>query len=122
MITRVHSIVVAEDEPLIRMLVVEVLIQNGFEVLEACHAEAALVHLIARAADIHVLFTDVTMPGTMNGLALAHHTRGHWPWIGLIIASGRPVLGEMPVGSRFLAKPYLLSHAVRHARELIAAG
>jgi two-component system, response regulator PdtaR len=121
MITRIHSIVVAEDEPLIRMLVTEVLIEAGFEVLEACHAQAALIHLVARAANIHVLFTDVTMPGPMDGLALAHHTRGHWPWIGLIIASGRPVLGKLPIGSRFLAKPYLPSHVVSHVRNLISA-
>ena len=57
-------------------------------------AEAALIVLESHARRIHVLFTDIQMPGTMDGLALAHHTSKHWPWIGLLVTSARPQPGS----------------------------
>ena len=84
------------------------------------HAAEALAILRKQASGVHVLFTDIHMPGLMNGLALAHHAHIHWPWIGLILASGRarPLPADLPVGSRFLAKPYDFHHLVGHVREL----
>jgi two-component system, response regulator PdtaR len=115
-------VVVAEDEALIRMMAVDVLTDEGFEVIEARHAEEALTILKSQAADIQLLFTDIHMPGPMDGLELAHHARSHWPWIALLLASGkaRPTLAEMPAGSRFLSKPYDADHVVTHVRELMA--
>jgi hypothetical protein len=82
-----------------------------------------LIVLESRARHIHVLFTDIQMPGTMDGLALAHHTSEHWPWIGLLITSARPHPNRaaFPEKSRFLAKPYQHRHVIRHIRELAAA-
>lgn len=116
-------VVIAEDEPLIRMMAVDVLTDEGFEVIEATHADEALAILEAQAANIHMLFTDVHMPGSIDGLELAHHARTHWPWIALLVASGRakPQADEMPARSRFLSKPYHPSHVVAHVRELTAA-
>jgi two-component system, response regulator PdtaR len=70
------------------------------------------------------LFTDIQMPGTMDGVALAHHTSQHWPWIGLIITSARPRPDRavLPKKSRFVAKPYRHHHVIRHIRELTTAG
>ena len=84
------------------------------KVMEAEHAEAALKSLHAKASDIHVLFTDIQMPGTMDGLALAHHTAQNWPWIALLITSGlpRPDQAALPIESRFLSKPYHHSRAM----------
>jgi Response regulator receiver domain len=73
-------VLVAEDEELVRLVIVQALLDEGFEVMEAEHAEAALIVLGSHATRIHVLFTDIQMPGTMDGLALAHHTSKHWPW------------------------------------------
>lgn len=117
-------VVVAEDEALIRMMAVDALTKAGFDVVEAGHAEDALAVLAARSNGIHILFTDIHMPGSMNGLELGHHVRDHWPWIALIVTSGkaRPLAAELPEGSRFLSKPYDPVHVVRHARELTAAG
>ena len=116
-------VVIAEDEPLIRMLAVDVLTEQGFEVIEAAHANEALAILEAQAADIHMLFTDIHMPGSIDGLELAHHARRHWPWIALLVTSAkaRPQADEMPIRSQFLSKPYHLSHVVAHVRELTAA-
>jgi len=117
------TVVVAEDEVLVRMLAAEVLTDAGFEVIEVEHARDALAVLAAKSSTIHLLFTDINMPGPMNGLELAHHVRRTWPAIGLLIASGqgRPLFEDLPVGSRFLPKPYHPDHVVAHARTLTAS-
>ena len=91
--------------------------------MEVEHADAALVMLLDHAPRIHVLFTDIQMPGTMDGVALAHHGASNWPWIGLLVTSARPRPGQstLPAKCRFLAKPYKHDHVVRHIRELKAA-
>ncbi|GAU86746.1 response regulator receiver protein [Bosea sp. BIWAKO-01] len=92
----------------------------GFEALEASNADDALTLLEARS-DIRIVFTDIEMPGSMNGLKLAFLVRGRWPSITIIIASGRiqPEPKEMPADVTFLRKPY--SHAaVLEAIELAA--
>ena len=116
-------VLVAEDEELVRLVIVDALRDAGFEVIEAEHAEAALGVLEHHAARIHVLFTDVQMPGSMDGLALAHHTAKNWPGIAILITSAhpRPDRATLPEKSRFLAKPYRHAHVVRHIRELAAA-
>ena len=113
-------VVVAEDEWLIRMTVVDALTASGIIVNEAEDATAALSHLTASPDLVNVLFTDVQMPGAMDGLELAHHVRATWPRIGLLITSGalRPDGSDLPDGARFLAKPYEHAEVIRHVREL----
>jgi two-component system, response regulator PdtaR len=116
-------ILVAEDEELVRLVIVQALLDEGFEVVEAEHAEAALIVLESHARRIHVLFTDIQMPGTMDGIALAHHTSKHWPWIGLLVTSAlpHPDRATFPERSRFVAKPYQHRDVIHHVRELVAA-
>lgn len=116
-------VLVTEDEDLVRLVIVEALEDAGFEVIEAEHAEAALSVLQVHADRIHVLFTDIHMPGSMDGLALAHHVASHWPKIALLITSGRPSpdRGSLPKDSRFLAKPYDHGDVIQHLLELSAA-
>jgi CheY-like chemotaxis protein len=116
-------ILVVEDEGPVRDVVVEILVDEGLVVHEAEHADAALAILEIRFAEIHVLLTDVNMPGSMDGLALAHHVHRHWPAIGLVVASGRPKPKEeeLPPGARFVPKPWRRSDMLRHIRELTAA-
>ena len=83
-----HVVVVAEDDPLILMAIADHLTEEGFQVLEARHADEALAILALDPAVIHVLFTDVWMPGDMDGIALSHHVKAHWPWIGRLVTSG----------------------------------
>jgi DNA-binding NtrC family response regulator len=114
------NIVLVEDELLIRLSAVEALEKAGFAVIEAEHAQAALRVLTIRFAAIHLVFTDIHMPGEMNGLHLAHHVSRHWPHISLLIASGeaRPGAGDLPPGGVFLSKPYDLEHVAFHANAL----
>ena len=116
-------VIVAEDEPLIRMMISEVLEEAGFEVVEAKHAAEALAILRVRAPEIRILFTDIHMPGAMNGLELSHHARDHWPWISLLVTSGKahPTARELPAGGRFIPKPYAPQRVVDQIRELMDA-
>ena len=98
---------VVEDHPLVRMGVLEVIIEAGFETLEASSAAEAIRILEARP-DIHLVFTDAEMPGTMDGIELAHYIRNRWPPVKLIVVSGKVVFDppELPPGARFFPKPY----------------
>jgi two-component system, response regulator PdtaR len=116
-------VLVVEDETMIRLPIVDTLTDEGFQVMEAGHAEAALTILKSHAPGIHVLFPDIQMPGSLDGLALAQHTSRHWPWIRLLVTSGQqcPCRAAFPKGSRFVSKPYKQDHVISHLRELAAA-
>ena len=101
------SVLIVEDEPLIRMGAVKIIEDAGFEVIEAASADEAIRILECRG-DIRVVFTDIHMPGSMDGLKLAHAVRNRWPPIKIIVTSGRDLITEkdLPEGGRFFAKPY----------------
>ena len=113
-------ILIVEDELLIRMNAVE-MIEEAYEVVEAANADEAIAILECRL-DITVLFTDIQMPGSMDGLKLATAVRDRWPPI-LIVATGHVKLGpgDLPLGGRFLPKPYSPAQITKILRELIAA-
>lgn len=117
-------VVVVEDDLLLRMIAVETLMEAGLAILEAGNAAEALVHLEARAEAVSALLTDVEMPGKMDGVALAHHAFSRWPWIALMITSGRNLApaATLPFGSRFFAKPYDPADLVAHIRTLPVRG
>ena len=114
------SILVVEDEALIRMLVVEALEEAGFAVTEAVCADNAVTILEVRAPEIDVVFSDIQMPGRMNGVDLAAQVRRCWPWIGVILTSGKAVPKQAgacrDIG--FLNKPYLLGDVVNRVLEI----
>ena len=101
-------VVVVEDEPLLLVAIVDYLIDEDFTVLQARHADEAIAILALDPAVIHLLFTDVQMPGAMDGIALSHHVKKHWPWIGLLVTSAHtaPLAKNLPERCRFLRKPY----------------
>ncbi|MCF1434597.1 response regulator [Agrobacterium vitis] len=100
-------ILVVEDSPLIRMGAIDLVLSAGYEVLEAGDADEA-IRILESRDDIDLVFTDVQMPGTMDGIKLSHYIRDRWPPVKLIIASGAAILEEsmLPGGSRFFSKPY----------------
>jgi DNA-binding NtrC family response regulator len=100
------AVLVVEDEPLVRMLVADVLVEAGFRVIEAVNAEEALTILSARA-DVSVLLSDVDLPGGVHGYALARQVHHRWPQVEVLLTSGRkwPTAGDLPPGAAFLAKP-----------------
>jgi CheY-like chemotaxis protein len=112
-------VLVVEDEPLLRMLAVEVVEEAGFVALEAGNADEAVALLESRS-DIALLFTDINMPGSMDGLKLAHAVRGRWPPIKILLVSGRVrlQLSQLPSSSRFVRKPYRTAAMVEELRSL----
>ena len=114
-------VLIVEDEALIRMTAVDMIEEAGFEVLEATNADDAILLLEARR-DITVVFTDIEMPGSMDGLRLAQAVRGRWPPIKIIATSGRCVVrdGDLPSGGRFLQKPYSSTQISSALMELTA--
>jgi CheY-like chemotaxis protein len=100
-------VLVVEDEALIRMNSADVIRDLGFEVMEAADADHAVL-LLESVPEITVLFTDIQMPGTMDGLLLAAVVKDRWPPIGLLITSGKgsPPTADIPAGAQFISKPY----------------
>ena len=115
-------VLIVEDEFLLRMNAAEMIGDAGFDVVEACNADDAIAILEARP-DIRVVFTDIQMPGSMDGLKLAQFVRGRWPPIKIVATSGFVNVGDddLPEGSRFLPKPYRPEQIVAALRELTAA-
>ena len=113
-------VLVVEDEALVRTLAVEFFADMGFDAVEAPDANSAIRILQIEAARVHVLFTDVQMPGPMDGLMLVHHVRRNWPWIGLVVTSAYATWGleQLPANTQFFRKPYELAAIGRHIREI----
>jgi DNA-binding NtrC family response regulator len=100
-------ILVVEDEALVRLIGADMLSDAGYEVLEADNADEAL-KVLASVDQVHMLFTDIRMPGSMNGLELAKTVHERWPEMKLLLTSGDtwPPKGQIPDDGKFLAKPY----------------
>jgi CheY-like chemotaxis protein len=115
-------ILIVEDDFLIRMNAAEMIDDAGFNVVEAGNADEAIVILEARP-DIHVVFTDIQMPGSMDGLKLARFVRGRWPPIKIVATSGNSIVGDgdLPEGGVFLPKPYTFDAVASTLRELVGA-
>lgn len=115
-------ILIVEDELLIRMNAVDMVERAGFDVVEAANADEAIAILEGRL-DITVVFTDIQMPGSMDGLKLAAAVRNRWPPLRIVATSGRVKLGpgDLPEGGRFVQKPYSPAEITNILRELIAA-
>jgi two-component system, response regulator PdtaR len=114
-------ILVVEDDFLIRLNTAETLEDSGFEVIEAMNADEAIV-ILERRSDITVLFTDIQMSGSMDGLKLATAVRDRWPPILIFATSGQIKLGpnDLPDGGRFLPKPYSTTEITKILREVLA--
>lgn len=116
-----YVVLVVEDEPLLRMLAVDVVEAAGFEALEAADATQAVV-ILEQRPDIRIMFTDIDMPRGMNGVKLAAAVRHRWPPIEIIVTSGHvvPALGDLPPRSVFFSKPYREDQVVAAMRRLAA--
>ena len=104
-----------------RMTVAELISESGFEVVDAENADAAIAILETRP-DVQVVFTDVRLPGSMDGLKLARYVRCKWPPIKIIATSGHcPVpAADLPDGGVFLPKPYSPDRVIAAIRECTA--
>jgi CheY-like chemotaxis protein len=121
--SRTPVVLIVEDEFLLRSHAVDMIAGAGFEVVEAANADEAIEILEARR-DIAVVFTDIQMPGSMDGLKLARAVRGRWPPIKIVATSGQfdAATIDLPEGGRFLPKPYSPGQIAGVLRELTSGG
>jgi len=115
-------VLIVEDELLVRMDAVEVIEADGFEVIEAKNADDAIA-ILEQRNDIGLIFTDIDMPGSMDGLKLAHFVKDRWPPIKIIATSGHTKITakDLPEGGRFMPKPYNATEIADAIHELISA-
>ena len=116
-------VLIVEDDLLLRINAVDMIAAAGFGVVEAANADQAIDILESRR-DITVVFTDIQMPGSMDGLKLARAVRGRWPPIKIVATSGHVHVSEtdLPEGGRFLPKPYSPRQVTGVLRDLISSG
>jgi len=116
-------VLVVEDETLIRMDIVDQIAAAGFEVLQAGNADEA-IEILESNLNVTIVFTDVDMPGSMDGIKLAQAVRGRWPPIKIIVTSGQFKVRDedLPAGGVFFGKPYNPTDVVRTLWQLAQAG
>ncbi|MFJ6322177.1 MULTISPECIES: response regulator [unclassified Rhizobium] len=116
------TVLVVEDEILLRMDLAMSLEDQGFKVYEASSADEA-IDILSAHSEINLMFTDIDMPGSMDGLKLAAAVRDRWPPIKIIITSGHRHLSDdqLPVEGKFFDKPYNASLLISTMKDMVGA-
>ena len=119
--TKRPVVLIVEDEAVVRASAVDWVEEAGFEAVEAEDADEA-IRILESRDDIRVVFTDINIRGSIDGLKLAHAVRNRWPPIKLVVTSGQilPAKTDLPEGGRFFAKPYGPAQLASTFWELIA--
>src|SRR4051812_4220162 len=122
-LTEVPKVLVVEDEMVLRMRAADIVEDAGFTAIEAVNADEAMGILESRS-DIAVLFTDIQMPGSMDGLKLAHAVHSRWPDIKIVLVSGqlKPSEAERPAESRFFGKPLGVEQMIAELQSMVGKG
>jgi two-component sensor histidine kinase/CheY-like chemotaxis protein len=121
--TEVPNVLIVEDEMVLRMRAADIVEDAGFTPIEAVNADEAIAILESRS-DIAVLFTDIQMPGSMDGLKLAHAVHARWPDIKIVLVSGqvKPTDAERPADSRFFGKPLGVEQMIAELQSMVGMG
>lgn len=112
------TVVVVEDDELLRFVIVETLREGELDVIEHCCADDALSYLQSQA-EVAVVFTDINMPGAIDGLGLARAVKASFPATKVIVTSGRPRSPEELDGLQFVMKPYAADKVLETIRSII---
>ena len=122
-IEAITNVLVVEDEMVLRMRAVDIVEDAGFTAVQAVNADEALSILESRS-DISLLFSDIQMPGSMDGLKLAHAVHDRWPGIKIILVSGQIKLtdADTPTDSRFFGKPLEMAQMIAHLQDMVGTG
>jgi CheY-like chemotaxis protein len=114
-------VLVVEDDVMLRMRAVDLVEDAGYTSVEAVDADEAFAILQSRSSDIALLFTDIQMPGSMDGLQLAHAVYQRWPRLKIILVSGQLKLSnaEIPRDSRFFGKPLVSGEIIAEMQDMI---
>ena len=115
------SAIVVDDDAIVLTDATSILEEAGFRVFTAMDSEAALELLSEHGDDITLLFTDVEMPGPMDGFHLAREVARRWPEIAIVVASGRrrPGPEDLPPGATFIGKPFSAELVHHHVHKVV---
>ncbi len=118
---RPFAVLVVEDDAILRLHALDLVEEAGFTPIEAKNVDEAIA-ILEKRSDIILLFTDVNMPGSMDGVKLAHAVRNRWPPIKIVVVSGHLRLGtnDLPSQARFFGKPFEAEKMIAELRELIS--
>jgi CheY-like chemotaxis protein len=113
-------VLIVEDEMMLRMRAIDMVEDAGYTPIEALDADEAVAILESRS-DIALMCTDIQMPGSMDGLELAHTVRARWPSIKIIVVSGQlnPLSIDLPPCSRFFGKSFEAGKMIAQMRSMI---
>ena len=112
------AILIAEDEVVVRGVVADHLRASGFHVIEASNAAEA-VEVLESGTRVDLVFTDIAMPGIMNGVMLARWVYLHRPDVRVVLASGSPERARALPNERMFLKPYDLDEVAAHIRDVL---
>jgi two-component system, response regulator PdtaR len=117
-----RTVLLVEDEAILRMVAADILEEGGFTVLQAPDASSAL-RVLETKPGVDVLFTDIQMPGALDGVELARVVHERWPDISLLLTSGRCQLDrdQVPDDGRFFSKPYTSQKLLDEVQRVIDA-
>ena len=112
---------VVDDDPFIQLDAASILEDAGFRTMEANNGDRGWQVLTQHHASIAVLFTDVQMPGSIDGFSLARKVAAFWPEIAIVVASGqlKPKTGELPEGATFIGKPFSAELIRDHLKQML---
>ena len=113
------TVLVVEDEVLVRMVVADELRNAGYTVIEASNAHEAL-DLLRNSVDVRLIFSDVRMPGTMDGVGLARVVRSEFPMIKIVLTSANLTRFDWAEHDGFFQKPYDAAKIIKHIKTLLA--
>ena len=112
------TILVVEDEVLVRMVIADNLRNAGYTVIEASNAHEAL-ELLRNRVDVRLILSDVRMPGTMDGVALARTVRSEFPVVKIVLTSGNPARLDWVEQDGFFPKPYDAAQIIKYIKALL---
>ena len=116
-----HTILVVEDDVLIRFMIADDLMANGYRIIQAASADEAL-QVMQSSAHLDLILTDIRMPGSMDGLTLAAKARAQWPHLKIIVLSGDlPAVTSTIPADAFLPKPYCSSAVLIRVKQLLSS-
>ena len=112
------TILVVEDEVLVRMMVGDRLREDGYAVIEAANAHEAIT-VLRSTTHIDLVLTDISMPGAIDGLGLARLIREEFPSLKVVLASAYYIMHDEPAAHAFIRKPYNFTEVTQRIRDLI---
>jgi CheY-like chemotaxis protein len=116
------TVLVVDDDALVREPIADYLREVGYDVLEAGDAQEA-IDMVSHADHVDLVFSDVRMPGELDGVGLARWVKAHWPDMPVLLTSGYAgrswPSSELGQEVRLLPKPYTQAQVLRHIRRLL---